>query len=210
MNKIDTAVAKLAARCHEESSTLTASPQALKKTLRSDGSKSKSSAAKAVCRSLLRRGDLQARQKKKKKKGLQASSDSLPHFYFMRSELRSGRSSKTCVRWLSATAGIASWSYAIRRPHWSTRSRLCSSDCSLLIRALRAYTQCQRFGFVAEVISTGQQKAPDHVKLASIEDCNPLKSPLWKNEQWRRRRAVPVEDGSIREDLVSSGQASCL
>lgn len=64
LSKIDTAVTKLAGRCLEESSALIASLQELKVPLRSDGTKSKLSAAKAVCKTMLRRGDLQARHNK--------------------------------------------------------------------------------------------------------------------------------------------------
>ena len=64
LTKPDAAVAKLAERCLEESSAITALLQAMKVPLRSDGTKSKLRAARTACKIMLKRGDLQARHKK--------------------------------------------------------------------------------------------------------------------------------------------------
>lgn len=64
LTKPDAAVAKLAERCLEESSAITALLQTMKVPLRSDGTKSKLRAARTACKVMLKRGDLQARHKK--------------------------------------------------------------------------------------------------------------------------------------------------
>ncbi|KAL1588517.1 hypothetical protein WHR41_02834 [Cladosporium halotolerans] len=64
LTKPDAAVAKLAGRCLEESSAITALLQTMKVPLRSDGTKSKLRAARTACKVMLKRGDLQARHKK--------------------------------------------------------------------------------------------------------------------------------------------------
>ena len=64
LSKIDSAVASLARRCLEESVALTALLIKLKIPLRSDGTKSKWRTARAVCKSMLRHGELEGRHKK--------------------------------------------------------------------------------------------------------------------------------------------------
>jgi hypothetical protein len=64
LSKIDSTVAKLARRCLDESAALTKILQDLKVPLRSDGTKSKRGAAKAVFRTLLKNGDLGRRHKR--------------------------------------------------------------------------------------------------------------------------------------------------
>jgi hypothetical protein len=63
LSKIDSAVAKLARRCLDESAALIALLEKLKVPLRSDGTKSKRGAAKMVFKTMLRHGGLERRHK---------------------------------------------------------------------------------------------------------------------------------------------------
>lgn len=64
LSKTDSAVAKLARRCLDESTALIAMLEKLKVPLRSDGTKSKLGAAKAALKTMLRKGDLEKSHEK--------------------------------------------------------------------------------------------------------------------------------------------------
>jgi hypothetical protein len=63
LSKIDSAVAKLARRCLDESAALIALVEKLKVPFRSDGTKPKRGAVKVVFKTMLRHGDLERRHK---------------------------------------------------------------------------------------------------------------------------------------------------
>jgi hypothetical protein len=64
LSKIDSAVAKLAKRCLDESAALIALLEKLKAPLRSDGTKSNWRAVRVACKTMLQHGDLERRHKK--------------------------------------------------------------------------------------------------------------------------------------------------